>query len=52
MKIMGITIILVLAIILVSGGFYITENQCSEHREGKVKHFIELDKEGNIVRIV
>jgi len=28
------------------------ENQCKEYREGKVRHFIELDKEGNIVRIV
>jgi hypothetical protein len=28
------------------------ENQCSEYREGKVSHFIELDKEGEIVRIV
>ena len=28
------------------------ENQCKEYREGKVRHFIELDKEGNIVRIM
>ncbi len=28
------------------------ENQCKEYREGKVRHFIELDKEGNVVRIV
>jgi hypothetical protein len=28
------------------------ENQCSDFREGKVSHFIELDKDGNIVRIV
>jgi len=28
------------------------ENQCEEYRKGEVKHFIELDKEGNVVRIV
>jgi hypothetical protein len=28
------------------------ENQCEDFRNGKVKHFIELDKDGNIVRIV
>lgn len=28
------------------------ENQCQDYREGRAKHFIELDKEGNIVRIV
>jgi len=28
------------------------ENQCKEYREGKVPRFIELDKEGNIFRIV
>jgi hypothetical protein len=28
------------------------ENQCSDFREGKVSHFIELDKEGGVVRIV
>lgn len=28
------------------------ENQCSEYREGKVSKFIELDKNGNIVRVV
>jgi len=28
------------------------ENQCKEYREGKIKHFIELDKEGNIVRVI
>ncbi|MFH1503424.1 MAG: hypothetical protein ABIE36_02090 [Candidatus Diapherotrites archaeon] len=28
------------------------ENQCSDFREGKVSHFIELDKEGEIVRII
>ena len=27
------------------------ENQCADFREGKVKHFIELDKDGEIVRI-
>lgn len=28
------------------------ENQCQAYREGKLKHFIELDKNGNIVRVV
>jgi hypothetical protein len=28
------------------------ENQCADYREGKVKHFIELNSQGNIVRIV
>ena len=28
------------------------ENQCEDYRNGKVKHFIELDKKGNIVRVV
>jgi len=28
------------------------ENQCSEFRLGEVKNFIELDKEGRVVRIV
>jgi len=28
------------------------ENQCEDYRNGKVKHFIELDNDGNIVRIV
>ena len=28
------------------------ENQCVAYREGDVNHFIELDKDGNIVRIV
>ncbi len=28
------------------------ENQCADYREGKVSHFIELDKNGEIVRIV
>jgi hypothetical protein len=28
------------------------ENQCADFREGKVSHFIELDKNGEIVRIV
>ena len=27
------------------------ENQCQEYRNGNVKHFIELDKDGNIVRV-
>lgn len=27
------------------------ENQCSDYREGKASHFIELDKNGEIVRI-
>lgn len=27
------------------------ENQCQEYRSGEVGNFIELDKEGNIVRI-
>lgn len=27
------------------------ENQCGDFREGEVKHFIELDKDGNVVRI-
>lgn len=30
----------------------LTENQCEDYREGNVNHFIELDKYGNIVRIV
>jgi hypothetical protein len=29
-----------------------TENQCEEYLNGKTNHFIELDKEGNIVRII
>jgi len=28
------------------------ENQCQDYKEGKVHHFIELDKDGNVVRIV
>ncbi len=28
------------------------ENQCSDFREGNVSHFIELDENGEIVRIV
>ena len=28
------------------------ENQCQDYREGKVEHFIEIDKDGSIVRIV
>lgn len=29
----------------------LVENQCEEYKKGKVSHFIELDKEGNIVRV-
>jgi len=29
----------------------LAENQCEDYRRGKVSHFIELDKEGSIVRI-
>lgn len=28
------------------------ENQCSEFREGRVSHFVEIDYKGNIIRIV
>ena len=28
------------------------ENQCEDYREGRVRNFIELDKEGDIVRVV
>jgi len=28
------------------------ENQCEDYREGKVQHFIELDKDGNIFRVM
>jgi len=28
------------------------ENQCEDYRTGKVSHFIELDKDGNLVRII
>ena len=28
------------------------ENQCEEYKKGIVNHFVELDKEGNIIRIV
>jgi hypothetical protein len=28
------------------------KNQCEDYRKGKVSHFIELDKDGNIVRIM
>ncbi len=28
------------------------ENQCGDYRSGEVNHFIELDKDGNVVRIV
>ena len=27
------------------------ENQCSAHLEGKAKHFVELDPEGNVIRV-
>jgi hypothetical protein len=30
----------------------LVENQCEAYRNGEVSHFIELDKDGNIVRIV
>jgi hypothetical protein len=30
----------------------LVENQCEDFRSGKVSHFIELDKDGNVVRIV
>jgi hypothetical protein len=30
----------------------LAENQCSDYNKGIVQHFIELDNEGNIVRIV
>jgi len=30
----------------------LVENQCEAYRDGEVTHFIELDKDGNIVRIV
>lgn len=26
-------------------------NQCAEYRKGKVKHFVELDMDGNVVRV-
>jgi len=29
-----------------------SENQCEDFKQGIVNHFIELDKDGNIVRIV
>jgi hypothetical protein len=29
----------------------LAENQCEAYRNGEVTHFIELDKDGNIVRI-
>jgi len=28
------------------------ENQCEAYRKGEVQHFIELDKYGNLVRVV
>ncbi len=30
----------------------LAENKCEDYKNGEVSHFIELDKEGNIVRIV
>jgi hypothetical protein len=30
----------------------LVENQCEDFRSGKVTHFIELDKDGNVVRVV
>lgn len=30
----------------------LVENQCEDYRSGRVKHFIELDKDGNVVRVV
>jgi len=30
----------------------LAENQCEDYRSGKVKHFIELDEEGEVVKIV
>lgn len=30
----------------------ITENQCSAFREGKAHHFIELDPNGNLIRMM
>lgn len=28
------------------------ENQCDDYKAGRVNHFIELDKEGNIIKVV
>jgi hypothetical protein len=30
----------------------LVENQCADFRNGTVSHFVELDKDGNVVRIV
>lgn len=30
----------------------LAENQCEAYRNGSVTHFIELDKDGNVVRVV
>jgi len=30
----------------------LTENQCTDYASGKTNHFIELDEDGNIVRLV
>lgn len=27
------------------------ENQCSGYREGRAKHFVELDLDGNVIRV-
>ncbi|MBS3088255.1 hypothetical protein J4402_00590 [Candidatus Pacearchaeota archaeon] len=35
-----------------SEGDDLVENQCSAFRNGEVSHFIEMDKKGNIVRVV
>jgi hypothetical protein len=29
----------------------LAENQCADYKDGKVSHFIELDKDGNVVRV-
>jgi uncharacterized protein YpmS len=30
----------------------LVENQCEDYRTGKISHFIELDKDGNVVGVV
>jgi hypothetical protein len=30
----------------------LSENQCEDYRNRKVSHFVELDKDGNVVRVV
>jgi hypothetical protein len=27
------------------------ENQCQAYREGKAKHFVELDENGNVIKV-